>query len=273
MRRDLRCFVLVAFAAAILLASPTGRAATVDEMFEAANQAYFQERYGDALDGWQTIVDRFGIDDPALAYNLGNAAYKLDRLGEAVYWYKRALALDPDSKLEADSRSNLSLVRAALTERYRKEAQGQFVFDESHGAAWSAFTLVPGPVAQWAFVAAWLSLFGLLAARRLRGPSRAIGAAAWVAAVLTLLTGTLWIGNQAVTARTRLGVVVTHEAELKEGRHPDAAAHAIPEGLEVRIVDTSDAQWTRIELSNGLEGWVAAGVVREIGEHRAGEQG
>lgn len=261
MRRS--TLVLTAFVGALAVGS-TSRAATVDEMFEAANQAYFQERYGQALDGWQTIVDRFGVDDPALAYNLGNAAYKLDRLGEAVYWYKRALALGPGAQLEADAGANLGLVRAALTERYRRSARGQFVFDESHGAAWSAFTLVPGPVLQWAFVACWVALFGLLAAQRLRGPSRSLAAGAWAAAVAAAITGTFWLGNRVVTSSTRLGVVVARDAELKEGRHPDAAAHAIPEGLEVRVVDTTDAAWTRIELSNGLEGWVEAEAVREI---------
>lgn len=248
------------------LTAGAARAETIDEMFERGNQAYFQERYKDALDGWQRVVEDFGVDDPALAYNLGNAAYKLDRLGEAVYWYKRALSLDPPEAVEGDARANLDLVRAALTERYRKEAQGQFVFDESHGAAWSVFTLLPPAGVQWAFVGAWLALFGLLAARRLR-PSRGrvLAWAAGAMALITLVTGVFWVGNQAVTARTRLGVVVAKDTELKEGRHPDAAAHAIPEGLEVRIVDTVDPEWTRIELSNGLEGWVPVATVREIG--------
>lgn len=253
------CAVLVWLA----LAGPA-RGETIDELFEQSNQAYFQERYRDALDGWQRIVDGFGVDDPALAYNLGNAAFKLDRLGEAVYWYKRALALDPVEAVETDARANLGLARAALTERYRKEAKGQFVFDESHGASYTFFTLLPASGVQWAFVAAWITLFGLLAARRLR-TTPGLGWAAGALAIIVLVTGTLWVGNLSVTARTRLGVVVAKDAELKEGRHPDAAAHAIPEGLEVRIVDTADPEWTRIELSNGLEGWVPVRAVRQIG--------
>ena len=50
---------------------------------------------------------------------------------------------------------------------------------------------------------------------------------------------------------------------LREGPHPDARGVDLPEGMELRIVDATDG-WTRVELANGRDGWVALGSVKQI---------
>lgn len=55
--------------------------------------------------------------DPLLAYNLGTVAHHLDRLPEALLWYRRGMAGDPGGSAHADNpwlRENLELVREQL---------------------------------------------------------------------------------------------------------------------------------------------------------------
>ena len=248
---------------------PRGASAeTIDEMFEAGNAAYFTGHFDEAQAAYERLAKTYGVEDPALYYNLGNAAFKLDRLGEAVLYYKKALKYEPDATLRADIASNLDATRAALGERYRKDtSKAQFVFDESHGVAYSLFHLLGPRTVKWTFVGLWFLLFVALVGRRvLPRPEvrRGLGIAAIVVGVLAVIAGTFYSGAVVTNRKTTLGVVVAGDARLKEGRHPDAPEHEIPEGLEVRIVDARDPEWTRIELSNGQEGWVPPGAVGEI---------
>ena len=54
-------------------------------------------------------------------------------------------------------------------------------------------------------------------------------------------------------------VVATREVPGRQAQYAD-----IPEGLEVRVLDTTDPKETRIRLSNGKEGWVPAEAVETI---------
>ncbi|MDX1665983.1 MAG: tetratricopeptide repeat protein, partial [Saprospiraceae bacterium] len=79
---------------------------------EAANSAYQRSNYAEAADLYQQLLSRNYYSE-ALYYNLANALYRQDRLGEAILFYERALLLDPD---DPDVYHNLSLARSRIPE-------------------------------------------------------------------------------------------------------------------------------------------------------------
>ncbi len=70
-------------------------------------------RAGDLEGAMQSYVEGYRISDPdpILAYNLGVTAHRLERLPEAVLWYRRASATSGDDPWIAH---NLEIARASL---------------------------------------------------------------------------------------------------------------------------------------------------------------
>jgi len=64
------------------------------DTFRGAHDAYQAGDYAAAIDLYEQIVAE-SVASPVLFYNLGNAYYRDQKLGEAVANYERALQLDP----------------------------------------------------------------------------------------------------------------------------------------------------------------------------------
>ena len=128
----IRCAALVVFCFVVsgglfdarLHAAPTGKASLAD----LGVQAYADGRFADAAAAWRQAWDD-GAQNASLACNLGNAAFRQRRLGEAVLWYRRALWLDPG---HADARHNLEFARQFLADRVPPPPPSFL------GAAWAA---------------------------------------------------------------------------------------------------------------------------------------
>lgn len=240
------------------------QAESIQDLFQQANERYWQEDYAGAQKRYHRLVEDFRVDNAEVYYNLANTYAKTERLGAAVLYYKRALRSGPSDKTAEASAWNLDRVRTALVTQHRQQIdQNRMLFDESHGAWYALFHLLPEPALAVATLAFWLLLVGLLVARRFR-PLRFVKATGTALLVLTLLFGGLLAGNAATTHTVRLGIILHDNARIRATKAPDAPAVALPEGLEVQLLDEADENLVRIQLSNGREGWVEAEAVKEI---------
>ena len=82
------------------------------ELFRQANAAYDSGNYEQAVELYNTIVDN-GFDSWELRYNLGNAYYRLDNVGQSILNYERALRMAPGKK---NIKDNLALARSHTTD-------------------------------------------------------------------------------------------------------------------------------------------------------------
>jgi tetratricopeptide (TPR) repeat protein len=244
------------------------RAATIEDLFQQANADYWEGRFEAARDGYHRIVEDYRIDNPEVYYNLANTYVKLDHLGSAVLYYKRALASQPDADTREAVGANLSQVRLALAARHRDTvASERALLDESHGAWYALFHAVPGDTLAVVALALWLALAASLLLRRVTsrpGLRRGLNPAALVLLLLVALAGGLLAGNVATSESVRLAIVIQPDAKLRVSRQPDAPAVTLPEGLELRILSDPDDEWTRVRLGNGREGYVTGAAIKEI---------
>jgi tetratricopeptide (TPR) repeat protein len=81
-----------------------------EELFVKANQAYRADRFQEAVDGYQQLLQS-GDENGHLYYNLGNAYLRLNDLGRAILNYERAHLLIPR---DADLDFNLRFARDQL---------------------------------------------------------------------------------------------------------------------------------------------------------------
>ena len=79
--------------------------------FEAANAAYADGRYDEAVTIYQSLLDE--QPNATLYYNLGNARFKQGELAQAILNYERALRLKPNYK---DAKYNLAFAQSRIVD-------------------------------------------------------------------------------------------------------------------------------------------------------------
>lgn len=130
------------FAISLLFILPVP-ALSAQSLTEQADSAYMADDFSRAVALYQQALDDEGSSS-VLYYNLGNAYYRLNQLGEAVLCYNRALRLDPSN---ADARTNLDFVNSRITDRPTdNRSMVEIVTDRIVNAAtpnaWAAIALV-----------------------------------------------------------------------------------------------------------------------------------
>lgn len=70
-------------------------------LFEKGAQYYQQGEYTNAIEQYKAILAH-GKESSALYYNLANAHYKLNHVPESIYYYEKALQLNPDNQQAKD---------------------------------------------------------------------------------------------------------------------------------------------------------------------------
>ena len=80
-----------------------------DEFFEA-NIHMQNSKYIDAIKKYESILEK-GYQSSNILYNLGNAYYRNDNIGQAVWAYLSSLKLDPRN---SDTIYNLNVVRSKI---------------------------------------------------------------------------------------------------------------------------------------------------------------
>ena len=103
-----RRWAFLTLLATVWLTLPAPPLAAQDEILAAANQAYQEGAYQDAIEAY-SAVQSGGYNSPGLEYNLGNAWFKSGNLARAILHWERALALAPG---DDDTIANLELARS-----------------------------------------------------------------------------------------------------------------------------------------------------------------
>ena len=81
----------------LLLLSFSVFSQTNENPFEKATQYYDQGEYQNAIDQYKSIL-KSGKESSALYYNLANTYYKLNHVPESIYYYEKALQLNPKNQ-------------------------------------------------------------------------------------------------------------------------------------------------------------------------------
>jgi tetratricopeptide (TPR) repeat protein len=258
------------FAAAILLLpSP---AAAAESSFAAANDAYHDGKFEDAIHQYEALVTA-GVRHEDLYYNLGNAYYRAastaaNRLGPAIYNYERALRLSPGHE---DAEYNLQVARDAVAAKVVDRITGAET-DPLWVRAVTRFSVTRLTVAFLLLDALFFA--ALIAVRFLAAGFLRTG----------ILVGSVFVGVGAVVCaiwlaghlyfleRVELGIVLPDEIQLREG--PDqrrAERGQVHAGLRVTLMardqglgSSPGAGWVRVRLANGHEGWLPQDAVGEL---------
>jgi tetratricopeptide (TPR) repeat protein len=84
------------YSVVFILWLPSVFAQSIENTFKQGNTLYNNEQYTEALNHYQKVLDE-GMHSANLYFNMGNAHYKLNHIAESIYYFEKALLLDPNN--------------------------------------------------------------------------------------------------------------------------------------------------------------------------------
>jgi tetratricopeptide (TPR) repeat protein len=246
----MRLLVLTLLSTFLLSGTASAQVAEATQAFDKATLALNQGAYTEAIAKFDD-AEAEGLASAALYYNRAIAHYRLEQIGEAVRYFRRALAIDPD---DARIRHSLSIVTARIEDQ----------FSELPAPIWTRLqrlivSVVPVNGLIITGLLFYLGLMSLLFVRIKRIAEndwlRRLRYICGTGALLLLFAGfssALWPPYPSES------VVLVDELIVYD--QPDADAQVrerVHEGLVVSTTAAADG-WTFIQLPNGAQGWTSS---------------
>ncbi|MGD8318535.1 MAG: tetratricopeptide repeat protein [Myxococcales bacterium] len=255
--RRLTLVLVVCVLASILDANGACADASLTDVFEAGNIAASKGDYETAIRSYRTLVEA-GVADPDVYFNLATAYAQSGDYPRAILNFERALVLAPrDDQTE----QNLRAAERALEER-RAESEGEATIHRISSPADAVYGELSEDSLAYVLIASNFTLFGCLAwvwvAHR-RGR--------WLYALLIVSSicfvfSAIGLGQKAGLFRDGpRAVALEDRLPLREAPYPQAQIRGEARGGDRAVVVGRDADFLKLRVANGLEGWAPASGV------------
>jgi tetratricopeptide (TPR) repeat protein len=249
---------LTAICAFLLLVHQLASASTApQQQFEKANQLFKQKQYTEAANIYQQLIDQ-GYAQPQLFFNAGNAWYKANKTGLAIYNYEKALARDP---FNTSAAHNLSVANQRV-EGYVNDLP--LLFFQQWWLHLQHFHS-PNGWATGAIILFWLLIAGLIAVLII--PSFKPILLRWgigVSLVLFLFYLTMGISTYISATTHNEGIIMGSIVKVKAA--PDQESKDLfdlHEGIKVQVTDATQ-EFCKISLPDGKTGWLACAEIKRL---------
>lgn len=220
-----------------------------------AEKAYSNKDYKQAIALYESILKK-GSTSYKLHYNLGNAYYKNNELGKAIYNYELANKLQPNNK---DVKTNLKIANEKTIDKIESKENFFIIAIKSGlvnalsttGWAWfSIFSLIGCLVFAFVFFISNQLLF-----KRLGFFLSGISLVVFIASMV--------LGFSALEDKKEVNFAIITYRESKIHEEPNITSKtkfSLHEGTKVSVLETNP-EWTNIKLENGNEGWLKTSEV------------
>ena len=231
----------------------------VDSLWDAANLAYVEGRWADAISDYQ-MISSMGLESASLYCNTGDAFFKDGNVPMAILYYERALKLDPSYD---DARYNLDLLNSTIQDRidpvpeFVLKAWAREICYIMDSNAWTVCFFV-----LFALTLAMALLFLLAPTVGGRRTGFFTGIVLLLLAVFSLCFS-VWQKNDYMKAEG--AIVMRPVTSVKSSPSAEASKDLfiLHEGTKVKIIDQVGS-WNNIELADGRQGWIPSGDIETI---------
>jgi tetratricopeptide (TPR) repeat protein len=227
-----------------------GQSADVQRWFQDGNHAYAQANYPAAVEAYSKIIST-GFENEWVLFNLGNAYFKQNRVGLAIYCFEKALRISPAT---AEIRDNLEFARGRIVDKIETPAEDIFVH-----AVKRFFTLFS--INQETGLATFFSLCGglclLCSIFRFFPSGRSLQL---IAAAVLLLLSLIWGTSNAIRiyqiTHEKSAIILVDKVDILSGpASGNPVLFSLHEGTRVEVRQEA-GEWSLISLPNGWSGWV-----------------
>ena len=226
--------------------------------FDKATTLYQKGDYTHAAAVYSSIL-KSGKESSALYYNLGNTYYKLNNVPESIYYYEKALQLDPEN---ADAKNNLIFANQMKVDAItplpktwvRQLSDGIVGLFSAH--TWAVLSII----GVFAFVLSFL-LYYFVERTALK---RTFFSLMLVFLFFAIGSYTLAYFCHKQVSQTQYAILFDKTVRV----FSDANAYSsevmqLHEGTKVEIIEDAK-DWVKIRLVNGKTGWTKVSSLRKL---------
>lgn len=226
--------------------------------FDKGNEYYRKNNFEEAVKSYEAVLKE-GNQSVGLYYNLGNAYYKLHKIAPAIYYYEKALLLNPN---HTDVQNNL------------KFAQNRRVDDIKVIPEVGFAKLVHGFTSMvhyntWAWIAVSFSVLFLICFIGYYFTGTTLSKRLFFAGMFTFLICILLSIGAAFFEKKDFdseqpAIVFAEEITVKnEPNTASSDAFTLHEGTKVYLLETLEG-WNKIKLEDGSQGWITSKSIRKL---------
>lgn len=233
-------------------------AQTADSLFVQANKLYQQENYAEAIATYEQIAaNQLESDD--LYYNMANTYYKMNQVAPAVYYYEKALLLNPG---HTDATYNLSFAKRMAIDNIEAlpktigERFSLAVIQRFHYNTWAWLAVI--------FALGFTVLFLLYHFSQLSSKKRFYFISSILSALLVIVFVLFAFNNVNYLKTNRYAIVFDQQVDVKSAPAVSGElSFELHEGAKVKLLEMVD-DWYKIKLADGKIGWMPKGALKEI---------
>ena len=222
----------------------------LESIFSEANELYNKGSYIEAINNYKEIIKN-DFHSAELYYNLGNAYYRLDSIASSVYYYEKALQLNPNDREIID---NLALVNKTLVdeidpittpliESILKSLSNIFYFE-----TWGYISIF----FSFLIVALFLSYY-FANSSRIKRLTFVLLCMSSIFMLASLINGNKGYDNY---INNEYAIIYSYETNLKtEPNNRSETLFLLHEGAKVQVIENYN-NWIKIRLINGQVGYI-----------------
>ena len=222
----------------------------VENIFSQANELYNKGSYIEAINNYKEIIKN-DFHSAELYYNLGNAYYRLDSIASSVYYYEKALQLNPNDREIID---NLELINKTLVdeidpitipliESILNRVSNIFYFE-----TWGYISIF----FSFLIVALFLSYY-FANSSRVKRLTFVLLCISSIFILVSLINGNKGYNNY---INNEYAVIYSYETDLKtEPNYRSETLFMLHEGTKIQVLENYN-NWIKIRLVNGQVGYI-----------------
>ena len=228
------------------------------QLFKQANKHYKEGTYEIALEFYNKIEATDTVSS-ALYHNMANSYYKLNKVAQTIYYYEKALQLDP---LNEDAANNLTFARRMTIDTIEELPKTFFQKLESNYIQKLSYN-------QWSFLAIVMSFlaslfFLLFYVSSISNRKRLYFLTSVFSFFLLVITLLISYNQYTRSIKTKAAIIFTTKISVNNAPTRNSEeVFVLHEGTKIMILDSVD-NWKKIKLADGKIGWISADALKEL---------
>ncbi|SHI66484.1 SH3 domain-containing protein [Arenibacter nanhaiticus] len=228
------------------------------DLFNQATSLYNEGKFDEAAEKYLAILEN-GEHSAELYFNLGNTYYKLNEIAPSIFYYEKALLLNPN---DGDVKNNLAFAQnmtlddietlpQAGISRFYKTVTSFFSFDQ-----WAYLAVI--------FMILFVALYILFYFLAYAAQKRVAFISALVFFVFSIGSFIFAYVQYSDFEADQPAIVFAEEISIKS--EPNARSQEVfvlHAGTKVNVLNQLN-DWKKIALINGKTGWVPAEEIKDI---------
>jgi tetratricopeptide (TPR) repeat protein len=229
-----------------------------EQVFEKANSLYNNESYSDAIQEYQKILSS-GNHSLSIYFNLANAHYKLNQIGQSIYYYEKALQLDSQND---DVLTNLVFANNMRIDKI--EVIPSTGFFKIFSSIVNMLSFDTWAICAVIFMILFVLTFVAYSQSKFTKRKRYFFMISMFAFFLSILSVAFAYQQEKSTINEKYAIVFAKESLVKsEPKLNSNEAFELHEGTKVKVLEIFEG-WTKIKLTNGSVGWIISDDIKKL---------